>query len=31
MQKSGRLDALEHDLTERKVFEFLMEQSEITT
>jgi len=31
MQKAGRLDAIEHDLTERKVFEFLMEQSEITT
>jgi len=31
MQKAGRLDALEHELTERKVFEFLMEQSEITT
>ncbi|MGD8288702.1 MAG: trigger factor [Gemmatimonadota bacterium] len=30
MQKSGRLDALERDLTERKVFEFLKEQSEIT-
>jgi len=29
MQKSGRLDALERDLTERKVFEFLKEQSEI--
>jgi trigger factor len=31
MQKAGRLDALERDLTERKVFGFLMEQSEITT
>jgi trigger factor len=31
MQKSGRLDALERDLTERKVFEFLKEQSEITS
>lgn len=31
MQKAGRLDSLEHDLTERKVFRFLMEQSEITT
>jgi trigger factor len=31
MQKAGRLDSLEHDLTERKVFGFLMEQSEITT
>ncbi|MDH3205334.1 MAG: trigger factor [Gemmatimonadota bacterium] len=31
MQKAGRLDAIEHDLTERKVFGFLMEQSEITT
>ncbi len=30
MQKSGRLDSLERDLTERKVFEFLKEQSEIT-
>ena len=30
MQKSGRLDTLERDLTERKVFEFLKEQSEIT-
>jgi trigger factor len=30
MQKAGRLDALERDLTERKVFEFLKEQSEIT-
>jgi trigger factor len=29
MQKSGRLDALERELTERKVFEFLKEQSEI--
>jgi trigger factor len=31
MQKAGRLDALERDLTERKVFGFLMEQSEITS
>jgi trigger factor len=31
MQKAGRLDALERDLTERKVFEFLEEQSEITS
>lgn len=31
MQKSGRLDTLERDLTERKVFEFLKEQSEITS
>jgi trigger factor len=30
MQKSGRLGALERDLTERKVFGFLKEQSEIT-
>lgn len=30
MQKSGRIEALERDLTERKVFEFLKEQSEIT-
>jgi trigger factor len=31
MQKAGRIDALERDLTERKVFEFLKEQSEIIT
>jgi len=31
MQKSGRLDTLERELTERKVFEFLKEQSEITS
>jgi trigger factor len=31
MQKAGRLESLEHDLTERKVFEFLMKQSEIKT
>lgn len=31
MQKSGRLDTLERELTERKVFAFLTEQSEITT
>ena len=30
MQKSGRLESLERELTERKVFEFLKEQSEIT-
>ena len=29
MQKSGRLETLERELTEKKVFEFLMEQSEI--
>jgi len=29
-QKSGRLEALEHEITERKVFEFLKGQSEIT-
>jgi trigger factor len=31
MQKAGRLGALERDLTERRVFGFLMEQSEITS
>jgi len=31
MQKSGRLESIERDLTERKVFAFLTEQSEITT
>jgi trigger factor len=30
LQKSGRLDGLEQDITERKVFDFLKEQSEIT-
>jgi len=30
MQKAGRLDSLERELTERKVFAFLTEQSEIT-
>jgi trigger factor len=30
LQKSGRLEALERELTERKVFEFLKGQSEIT-
>ena len=30
LQKSGRLEALERELTERKVFEFLKQQSEIT-
>lgn len=29
MQKAGRLEALERELTEQKVFAFLMEQSEI--
>ena len=29
MQKAGRLETLERELTERKVFEFLKEQSEI--
>jgi trigger factor len=29
LQKSGRLEALEREITERKVFEFLKEQSEI--
>ena len=29
-QKSGRLEALEREITERKVFEFLKGQSEIT-
>lgn len=31
LQKAGRLERLERDLTERKVLEFLREQSEITT
>ena len=30
LQKAGRIEALERDLTERKVFDFLSEQSEIT-
>jgi trigger factor len=30
LQKSGRLDGLEQDITERRVFDFLKEQSEIT-
>ena len=30
LQKAGRLDAIERELTERKVFEFLTSQSEIT-
>jgi len=30
LQKSGRLEQLERELTEQAVFEFLMEQSEIT-
>jgi hypothetical protein len=30
LQKSERLEALEREITERKVFEFLKEQSEIT-
>jgi trigger factor len=29
MQKAGRLESLENEITERKVFEFLMEKSEI--
>jgi trigger factor len=29
MQKAGRLESLERELTEKRVFEFLMEQSEI--
>ena len=29
-QKSGRLEALEREITERKVFDFLKSQSEIT-
>jgi trigger factor len=29
MQKAGRLEALERELTEKKVFDYLMEQSEI--
>ena len=31
LQKAGRLEPLERNLTEMKVFEFLQEQSEITT
>jgi trigger factor len=30
LQKAGRIEALERELTEKAVFEFLMEQSEIT-
>ncbi len=30
LQKSGRLDSIEREITERKVFDFLKEQSEIT-
>jgi hypothetical protein len=30
LQKAGRLEAIERELTEKAVFEFLMEQSEIT-
>ena len=30
LQKAGRLDSIERELTERKVFEFLTSQSEIT-
>ena len=30
LQKSGRIEALERELTEKAVFDFLMEQSEIT-
>ena len=30
LQKTGRLEMLERELTERKVFDFLKEQSEIT-
>jgi hypothetical protein len=30
LQKAGRLEMLERELTERKVFDFLKEQSEIT-
>ena len=30
LQKAGRIEALERDLTEHKVFDFLREQSEIT-
>jgi trigger factor len=30
LQKSGRIEALERELTEKTVFDFLMEQSEIT-
>ena len=30
LQKSERLEALEREITERKVFDFLKEQSEIT-
>jgi trigger factor len=30
LQKAGRIEQLEHELTERKVFDFLKDQSEIT-
>jgi hypothetical protein len=30
LQKAGRLESLERELTERKVFDFLKEQSQIT-
>jgi len=30
LQKAGRLDSIEREITERKVFDFLKEQSEIT-
>ena len=30
LQKSGQLDSLKRELTEKKIFEFLEEQSEIT-
>ena len=30
LQKQGRLEQLEHEITERKVFDFIKEQSEIT-
>ncbi|MEQ9568641.1 MAG: hypothetical protein RLN75_00505, partial [Longimicrobiales bacterium] len=30
LQKSGRLEQLEREITERKVFEFLKEQSTVT-
>jgi trigger factor len=29
LQKSGRLDSLEHQITEQKVFDYLKEQSQI--
>ena len=30
LQKAGRLDSIEREITEKKVFEFLKAQSEIT-